>query len=696
MLSRLTIVTLVRVQLLLLSALLIFVLGLNFWQTIKTRNVAHHMGQVIEAVDLMLDATEELARERLATSIVGAAPLEERADLLAEVELSSEKITTQVETAIALLHDIGVADKEGTAALLEDVQMQLAAHDEGREEFHAFLLANEDLGRSAPRRWNNTSFETLKQLGALVDHVENGLRVLDPLVAQQIALRQNTFMLWELALREQAAYQDALLSSYGLLSLDLGEIRNLHGQINVRWERLQRMAATSVAADKLEAALQAATTEYMERYFPRAEHLLMERHSVEISFDDYQALSEPVIASLSEIRELALAITRDVIETRLSDANRTMIIQAILSLIAVSLVVLAFIVMQRRLAQPVTELTGTINRISAGDLEAEVTLRDRKDEVGSIARALEELRQEGLRARAAEEERRKEQEKQLERAQMIARLTSDFDAAVSASLDTTVEIAAAVNESATRLHETSDGVLRQSEMVDQAADQATHNVQTVASASEELAASIREINQQIEQSLQLSEEAVQKARDTSGLVSTLSESAERIDTVRQLITDIAEKTNLLALNAAIEAARAGEAGKGFNVVASEVKDLAKQTADATQEIDRQIRAMELCTRDVVSGTKTIESFISRVNEAITTIASASEEQSAATQEISNSVQEAASGTQQVSSGMNEVRQAAENTNGMASDMLKLSQELRREGQQLGEQVKEFLTKVREA
>ena len=384
------------------------------------------------------------------------------------------------------------------------------------------------------------------------------------------------------------------------------------------------------------------------------------------------------------------------IETRLSDANRTMIIQAILSLIAVSLVVLAFIVMQRRLAQPVTELTGTINRISAGDLEAEVTLRDRKDEVGSIARALEELRQEGLRARAAEEERRKEQEKQLERAQMIARLTSDFDAAVSASLDTTVEIAAAVNESATRLHETSDGVLRQSEMVDQAAEQATHNVQTVASASEELAASIREINQQIEQSLQLSEEAVQKARDTSGLVSTLSESAERIDTVRQLITDIAEKTNLLALNAAIEAARAGEAGKGFNVVASEVKDLAKQTADATQEIDRQIRAMELCTRDVVSGTKTIESFISRVNEAITTIASASEEQSAATQEISNSVQEAASGTQQVSSGMNEVRQAAENTNGMASDMLKLSQELRREGQQLGEQVKEFLTKVREA
>src|SRR5690625_601171 len=694
MLSRITIVTLVRVQLLLLSALLIAILGLNFWQTVKTRNVAQHIGEVTEAVDLMLHAAEDIARERVAFSLASGAPLEQRVELLAEVEPLREQAVAQLEEATVMLMDIGVADDEETALLLEEVRTKLAELDEERAAFRDILLGGEAVGRAARRTWDETSFGALRQLATLVDHVENGVRVLDPLVAQQISVRQNSFTLWELALREQALFYDALLSSYGLPGLNLGEVSNLHGQITGGWERMSRLAASSHAADELDVALQAASADYLDGYLPAALHLLDERYRIEISVADYQELSDPAVASLGEIRRLAHALTMNVIDARLGDANRAMLIQAILIVIAIGLVTQAFFVMQRRLARPVTELTGTINRISAGDLDAEVTLRERKDEVGSIARALDDLRDKALIARAAEEERRQEQAKELERAQMIERLTSDFDAAVSASVDTTVEIAASVNESAGRLHETSNTVLRQSEMVDQAAEQATQNVQTVASASEELAASIREINQQIEQSLSLSEEAVQKARDTSGLVSTLSESAERIDTVRQLITDIAEKTNLLALNAAIEAARAGEAGKGFNVVASEVKDLAKQTADATQEIDRQIRAMELCTRDVVSGTKTIESFISRVNESITTIASASEEQSAATQEISNSVQEAASGTQQVSSGMNEVRQVAGNTNGMASDMLKLSQDLRQEGQELHAQVKAFLEKVK--
>lgn len=694
MLSRITIVTLVRVQLLLLSALLIFILGLNFWQTIKTRNVAQHIGEVTEAVDLMLHAAEDVARERVAFSLASGAPLEQRAERLAEVEPLREQIVGQLDEATAMLVDAGVADEENTALLLEEVGISLAELDEQREAFVGVLLEGDAVGRAARRMWDDKSFGALRQLASLVDHVENGVRILDPLVAQQISVRQNSFTLWELALREQALFYDALLSSYGLPGLNLGEVSNLHGQIKGGWDRLSRLVISSHAADELGVALQAAADNYLEGYLSAAVQLLDERYQAEINVSDYQTLSDPAVASLGEIRELAHAITMEVIDERLGEANRSMVVQAILILVAIGLVTQAFFVMQRRLARPVTELTGTINRISAGDLDTEVTLRERQDEVGSIARALDDLREKGLVARAAEEERRKEQAEELERAQMIARLTSEFDAAVSASVDTTVEIAASVNESASRLHETSDGVLRQSEMVDQAAEQATHNVQTVASASEELAASIREINQQIEQSLSLSEEAVQKARDTSGLVSTLSESAERIDTVRQLITDIAEKTNLLALNAAIEAARAGEAGKGFNVVASEVKDLAKQTADATQEIDRQIRAMELCTRDVVSGTKTIESFISRVNESITTIASASEEQSAATQEISNSVQEAASGTQQVSSGMNEVRQVAQNTNGMASDMLKLSQDLRKEGQELHAQVKAFLEKVK--
>src|SRR5690606_2313324 len=222
------------------------------------------------------------------------------------------------------------------------------------------------------------------------------------------------------------------------------------------------------------------------------------------------------------------------------------------------------------------------------------------------------------------------------------------------------------------------------------------NVQTVASSSEQLAASIQEINQQIEQSKMLSEEAVEKARETSSRVASLSESAARIDRVRQLITDIAEKTNLLALNAAIEAARAGDAGRGFNIVAPEAKDLAKQTADATQDIDRQIKAMEVDTDEVVQGTGTIENFISRVNESITTIASAAEEQSAATGEISRSAQEAAAATRQVSDGMGEVRGAVDETHRMANDMLSLAEGISTQSERLREQFSNFLERVRTA
>ena len=178
--------------------------------------------------------------------------------------------------------------------------------------------------------------------------------------------------------------------------------------------------------------------------------------------------------------------------------------------------------------------------------------------------------------------------------------------------------------------------------------------------------------------------------------STLRDATGTIDRFVAVIADIASQTNLLALNAAIEAARAGEAGRGFNIVASEVKDLAKQTADATQEIDRQIRAMEVDTDEVVQGTGTIENFISRVNESIATIASDAEEQAAATGEISRSAQEAAAATRQVSDGMGEVRTAVEETHRMANDMLSLAEGISAQSERLREQFSSFLDQVRTA
>src|SRR5207237_1395922 len=187
-----------------------------------------------------------------------------------------------------------------------------------------------------------------------------------------------------------------------------------------------------------------------------------------------------------------------------------------------------------------------------------------------------------------------------------------------------------------------------------ASEQASANVQSVASATEEMTSSVNEISRQVQESSRIAVEAVKQAQQTDARINELSKAAGRIGDVVKLITAIAEQTNLLALNATIEAARAGEAGRGFAVVASEVKQLASQTAKATDEIGTQIAGMQTATQDSVAAIKEIGGTINRISEIASTIAAAVEEQGAATQEIARNVGEAARGTQQVASNITNV------------------------------------------
>lgn len=452
-----------------------------------------------------------------------------------------------------------------------------------------------------------------------------------------------------------------------------------------------------MAFPELAPALQEAEEIFHQSYVATLSDIIDGRVSPDAySFEEWNDLAVAALASLQALERVTAGVVAEIAETSDRRASTVLLVGVLVALLSILLIIQGFLMMRSRLVRPVGGLVDTIQEISRGNLDKKVSLTTQKDEIGQIAAALEQLRLEGLKAQTANAERLKEQEREAERARIIEQVARDFDASISDALNHNLEISQSVNGAANVLQTTAENVSRQSDYVNQSSEQATHNVQTVASSSEQLAASIQEINQQIEQSKMLSEEAVEKARETSSRVASLSESAARIDRVRQLITDIAEKTNLLALNAAIEAARAGDAGRGFNIVASEVKDLAKQTADATQEIDRQIKAMEVDTDEVVQGTGTIENFISRVNESITTIASAAEEQSAATGEISRSAQEAAAATRQVSDGMGEVRGAVDETHRMANDMLSLAEGISTQSERLREQFSNFLERVRTA
>lgn len=229
----------------------------------------------------------------------------------------------------------------------------------------------------------------------------------------------------------------------------------------------------------------------------------------------------------------------------------------------------------------------------------------------------------------------------------------------------------------------------QANVVSAAAEQVSANVQTVATGAEEMSASIKEIAKNAAEAARVATSAVKVAEDTNTTVAKLGESSAEIGKVIKVITSIAQQTNLLALNATIEAARAGEAGKGFAVVANEVKELAKETAKATEDISQKIEAIQGDTRGAVDAIAQITAVINQLNDISGTIASAVEEQTATTNEIGRNVTEAAKGSGEIAQNITGVASAAESTSSGATDTQRAASELARMAAELQQLVGQF-------
>jgi len=349
----------------------------------------------------------------------------------------------------------------------------------------------------------------------------------------------------------------------------------------------------------------------------------------------------------------------------------------------------------RMITQPVGGLITVMQRLAAGDTAVEVSGGEREDEIGAIARsvatfklqAVDKLR---IEAAAKTAELRAEQE----RCAALGRMADAFEANVLAVVNSVGAESTQLEGSAQTMSSLTTQVLAQADSVAAASHQAAANVQTVAAATEQLSASVHEIGRQVGQAAEVSRTAVDEARDTNAIVRGLTDAAGRIGEIIGLITDIASQTNLLALNATIEAARAGEAGKGFAVVAGEVKNLANQTARATEEITRQIGAVQSETERAAGAIEHVGQTIARIDEIAATIAAAVEQQNSATREIARNVAEAARGTQEVSANIAGVRHATDEAGGSAAGVLDAARRLNGNSGRLDGAVAEFLRRVR--
>jgi len=359
-------------------------------------------------------------------------------------------------------------------------------------------------------------------------------------------------------------------------------------------------------------------------------------------------------------------------------------------------VVLAFL-LGRGLSRPLAAITAVMNRLSSGDTDVTIPGGDRKDELGTMAVAVDVFRRGMIEARTLREaQEAAKQQTELEKKALQRQMADRFEADVKGVVGAVAQATKDMQRVAGEITRSVNGTSERAAAAAIASGEASASVGTVAAATEELASSVAEIGRQVTHSSGVAEAAVVKAGQTTEMVGSLTAAGEKIGDVLRLIGAIASQTNLLALNATIEAARAGEAGRGFAVVASEVKELASQTAKATEEIAGQVTAIQSATGDCVIAIGGISDTIREISGIATTIAAAVEEQDSATREIARSVQQAAAGTSEVSLNVAGASQAADQSRLLADNVLVASGELSQHATALLESVDTFLAGLRDA
>ncbi|MBK3775495.1 HAMP domain-containing protein [Azospirillum brasilense] len=544
--------------------------------------------------------------------------------------------------------------------------------------------------------------------GTVTAHIERigSLRLLLEAVApppstatlQLVQLRGYAADMAENAGRERALFSALVAGRRPLASGQADTLAKSRGRLEQAWEGIRALRSRPDITPDLARAIDGVEAAYLQGFAETRQAVLKGGADgrYPLTADEWMSRATVGIDSILTLAGTVGTAIDAAVAGAAEEARSDLLVSLAVFTLSLILGVGGSLLVVRRIVRPLTAMTGAMRQLADGDLALTIPGTGRRDEIGAMAQAVEVFQDHAVARERLEAERAREQELRERRAATLDRLTRGFEAKVSGLVGTLSSAATEMEATAGSMSAAAQQTNHQSFAVAAASEQASTNVQTVAAATEQLTASIREIGSRAAQSQAITTQAVADARRTDETVRLMAGCAQRIGEVVGLIQAISSQTNLLALNATIEAARAGEAGKGFAVVAHEVKMLASQTAQATDDIAVQIVQVQTVTRDAVSAIQAIGSVIGEVNGIATAIAAAVEEQGAATQEITRNVQQAAVGTQEVASNIAGVRQAANDTGAAATHVLSAAQALSQQAERLTGEVDDFLDGIRSA
>lgn len=642
-------------------------------------------------------AAGEFALERGATNgaLNGASPLS--ADRLARLRQRRDAADAALRPALEDLRAMPEMIPHG---------LRLGAVEESSASFRDYRRGvDEALARDADERspdvvsgFSGTITAHIERIGALRLLLEAVAPPPKPATLQLVQLRGYAADMAEHAGRERALFSALVAGSRPVSPGQAEALAKSRGRLEQAWDGIRALRTRPDITPDLARAIDGVEVAYFQAFAETRQAVLKGGADgrYPLTPDDWMSQATAGIDSILTLAGTVGAAIDAAVAGTAEEARSDLLVSLAVFTLSLLLGLGGSLLVIRRIVRPLTAMTGAMRQLADGDLAVAIPGTGRRDEIGAMAQAVQVFQEHAVARERLEAEQLRERKIRERRAATLEQLTRGFEAKVSGLVGTLSSAATDMKATAGSMSAAAQQTNHQSFAVAAASEQASTNVQTVAAATEQLTASIQEIGNRAAQSQAIATRAVQDTRRTDETVRLMAGCAQRIGEVVGLIQAISSQTNLLALNATIEAARAGDAGKGFAVVAHEVKMLASQTAQATDDIAVQIAEIQTVTRDAVSAIRAIGSVIGEVNEIATAIAAAVEEQGAATQEITRNVQQAAVGTQEVASNIAGVRQAANDTGAAATHVLSAAQELSQQAERLSGEVDDFLGGIRSA